>query len=60
MENQTEDQAEDTDRIDDMTVGALRRLARSVSGLSLHGREISRANKEQLIQAINLAKQSQM
>jgi len=35
-----------------MTVGALRHLARSVEGLGLHGREISRANKDQLIRAI--------
>jgi len=35
-----------------MTTEALRHLARSVEGLALHGREISRANKDQLIRAI--------
>ena len=39
-----------------MTVGALRRLARKTPGMSIHGREISRANKEQLIKEITWAK----
>jgi hypothetical protein len=60
QEDREEDQAEDAERLDGMTVGALRRLARSVSGLAMHGREISRANKGQLIQAIYQAKENQM
>ncbi|ATW25312.1 BMC domain-containing protein [Candidatus Formimonas warabiya] len=35
-----------------MTVGELRRLARKTPGIGIHGREISRANKEQLITEI--------
>lgn len=38
-----------------MTVGALRRLARRTPGISLRGREISRANKEELIREITRA-----
>jgi microcompartment protein CcmL/EutN len=36
-------------RLDGMTVHQLRRAAREVSGLSIQGREISKANKELLI-----------
>jgi len=42
--------------LESMTVGALRRLARKTPGISIHGREISRANKEQLIKEITRAK----
>lgn len=35
-----------------MTVGELRRLARKTPGIRIHGREISRANKDQLIKEI--------
>lgn len=49
----------DPEGLDELTVGVLRRLARTVTGLSLHGREISRANKEQLIQAIREARKAQ-
>jgi len=38
-----------------MTVGELRKLARKTPGISIHGREISRANKEQLIEEIRRA-----
>jgi microcompartment protein CcmL/EutN len=38
--------------IETMRVSELRRYARGVPGLDLHGRAISRATKEQLIQAI--------
>ncbi|WP_420889694.1 BMC domain-containing protein [Halanaerobium congolense] len=38
--------------LDSMTVGELRRLARKTPGIAIHGREISRANKEQLIREI--------
>jgi hypothetical protein len=35
-----------------MTVAELRRFARSLNRLEMSGREISRANKKQLIEAI--------
>ncbi len=41
--------------LDTLSVIQLRRLARQTSGLSLQGREISRANREQLIQALRQA-----
>lgn len=43
------DDVEFTKRFDGMTVHQLRRLAREVGGLSIQGREISKANKKQLI-----------
>jgi len=43
---------EDAAQLEAMTVGALRRLARKTPGISIVGREISRANKEQLIREI--------
>ncbi len=39
-----------------MTVHEMRRHARGASGLTIHGREISRANKEQLIAELMRAK----
>jgi hypothetical protein len=42
-----------------MTVHELRKHARTVSGLSIVGREISRANKEQLIEELMRVKSSQ-
>jgi hypothetical protein len=36
-------------QLDVMTVHELRRLARTVEGLSIYGRQISRANKKELI-----------
>jgi ethanolamine utilization protein EutM len=39
-------------KLDGMTVTELRTLARQTEGLAIQGREISRANKEQLIRAI--------
>lgn len=38
--------------LDGMTVHQLRSLARSVEGLTIYGREISRANKKQLIEEL--------
>lgn len=58
-ENFTAESINDPEGLDGLTVGVLRRLARTVTGLSLHGREISRANKDQLIQAINDARKNQ-
>jgi len=40
---------------DEMTVPELRRLTRKTSGINIHGREISRANKEQLINELKSA-----
>lgn len=39
-------------QLEAMTVHELRRYARGVQGLTIYGREISRANKEQLIQEL--------
>jgi microcompartment protein CcmL/EutN len=39
-------------KLDGMTVRELRTLARKTAGLSIQGREISRANKEELIKAL--------
>ncbi len=36
-------------QLSEMTVHQLRSYARTISGLTIHGREISRANKEQLL-----------
>jgi len=40
------------DKLNAMTVHELRSHARSVEGLSIHGREISRANKRQLLEEL--------
>jgi hypothetical protein len=42
-----------------MTVHELRKHARTVAGLSIIGREISRANKERLIEELMRVKSSQ-
>lgn len=47
---------EETSDLRAMTVVELRKLARETPGMRIHGREISRANKEQLIQEITRAK----
>lgn len=39
-------------QLEDLTVHDLRRYARSVQGLSIFGRQISRANREQLIEEL--------
>ncbi|MBI4549225.1 MAG: BMC domain-containing protein [Ignavibacteriae bacterium] len=43
-------------QLESMTVHELRRHARSVEGLSIYGRQISRANREQLIDELIKAK----
>jgi ethanolamine utilization protein EutM len=43
-------------QLSEMTVHQLRSYARTVNGLSIYGREISRANKEQLLDEIVKAK----
>ena len=39
-------------QLNDMTVHELRRYARGMTGLAIYGRQISRANKEELIQEL--------
>ena len=48
----SDDEQEYLSELEAMTVHELRRYARGVEGLSIFGREISRANKEQLIEAL--------
>jgi microcompartment protein CcmL/EutN len=45
-------------QLDLMTVHELRRLARTVEGLSIYGRQISRANKKELIEELLKTKKS--
>ena len=40
------------DKLDAMTVHELRRFARGIEGLSIYGREISKANKKRLIEEL--------
>jgi ethanolamine utilization protein EutM len=49
---QTVEVAEPKTDLDDMTVHELRTLARQTDGLSIQGREISRANKSELIKVL--------
>ncbi len=49
----------DTSNLDALSVTQLRRLARDTEGLRIQGREISHANREQLIQEIEAARQPQ-
>ena len=42
--------------LDDLSVHRLRQIARETPGLSIQGREISRANREQLLQELRRAK----
>jgi len=48
------------DRLNAMTVHELRSHARSAEGLSIHGREISRANKKQLLEELMRAFQAEV
>lgn len=52
----SEDEKEYLSQLEAMTVHELRRYARGVQGLTIYGREISRANKEELIQELMKAK----
>jgi len=47
-----QESAGEEDDLASMTVGELRRLARKTPGITIHGREISRSNKDQLIKGI--------
>ncbi len=51
-EGLTEEQQEYYNSLEAMTVHELRRHARSVEGLKIYGREISRANKAQLLEEL--------
>lgn len=44
-----------TGSLESLTVIQLRRLARGMKGLGIHGREISRANKQKLIEELKRA-----
>ena len=44
--------------LDALPVARLRRLARLTTGVGLHGRQISRANKQQLIEALRQASET--
>jgi ethanolamine utilization protein EutM len=57
-ENKEGTEEENTD-LTTMTVGELRKLARQTPGITIHGREISRANKEKLIKEILRARGEQ-
>ncbi|HAA74917.1 TPA: hypothetical protein DCE37_07360 [Candidatus Latescibacteria bacterium] len=46
----------DTSDLNSLSVTQLRRLARETEGLGIQGREISHANREQLIQELEAAK----
>jgi microcompartment protein CcmL/EutN len=52
----SDDEATYKNELDAMTVHELRRYARSIEGLSIFGREISRANRDQLIAELLKAK----
>lgn len=51
-ENLTPDEEKYFEKLSGMTVHELRSHARAVEGLSIYGREISRANKKQLIEEL--------
>jgi microcompartment protein CcmL/EutN len=55
-ENLTPEQQKYFEKLDAMTVHELRSHARSMEGLSIYGREISRANKKDLIEELMKAK----
>ncbi len=56
-EGLTEEQKEYYNSLEAMTVHELRRFARNVQGLKIYGREISRANKPQLLEELMKVKQ---
>jgi microcompartment protein CcmL/EutN len=57
-EGLTEEQQEYYNSLEAMTVHELRRHARSVEGLKIYGREISRANKARLLEELMKVKRS--
>ncbi len=52
----SDDEATYRGQLEEMTVHALRRYARSVSGLSIFGRQISRANRDEIIEELMKAR----
>jgi len=52
LKNRPKSESTGTAAFEDMTVRELRTLARTMEGLSIQGREIARANKNQLLEAI--------
>jgi len=52
----SDDEATYRTQLEEMTVHALRRYARSVSGLTIFGRQISRANRDDLIEELMKAR----
>lgn len=50
------DQLKSSESLEDLPVHRLRQIARETPGLSIQGREISRANREQLLSELNRAK----
>jgi len=48
----SDDEATYRQQLEEMTVHALRRYARGVQGLSIFGRQISRANRDELIEEL--------
>lgn len=57
-EGLTEEEKEYYSSLEAMTVHELRRFARSVEGLKIYGREISRANKAELLEELMKVKRS--
>lgn len=55
-EGLTPEQERYYEKLNSMTVHELRRFARGVEGLTIYGREISRANKKQLLEELMKAK----
>ncbi len=55
-ENLTPDQEKYYNRLNEMTVHELRAHARGMEGLSIYGREISKANKKELLEELMKAK----
>jgi ethanolamine utilization protein EutM len=53
------DQSIDSADLSSLSVTQLRRLARETEGLGIQGREISHANREQLIQELETVRESQ-
>jgi hypothetical protein len=54
-----DDASIDNTDLESLSVTKLRRLARETEGLSIQGREISHANREQLIQELEATREPQ-
>ena len=54
-----DDASIDSADLESLSVTQLRRLARETEGLSIQGREISHANREQLVQELEAAREPQ-